>query len=143
MEKPVINSFSGAYRFLSNFYPSKVEWEGVEYPTVEHAFQAAKTRDPRERQTVKYCKTPGDAKRAGRKVTMQQGWDCIRLDVMLKLLAQKFDKDKNPELHQMLKDTGDAVLIEGNTWGDTFWGKVDGVGQNWLGKLLMFVRDSI
>ena len=37
----------------------------------------------------------------------------------------------------------DVDLIEGNTWGDTFWGQVDGKGENKLGKLLMKIRDEL
>jgi len=38
-----INTFRGKYRFLSNFYYAEVNYEGIRYPTVEHAYQAAKT----------------------------------------------------------------------------------------------------
>ncbi len=41
-----INSFTGEHGFLSNFHPSLMEWEGISYPTAEHAFQAAKSRIP-------------------------------------------------------------------------------------------------
>lgn len=41
----MINHFSGKYRVLSNFYPSKIVYEGRVYPTVENAYQAAKTMD--------------------------------------------------------------------------------------------------
>lgn len=39
--------------------------------------------------------------------------------------------------------TRDRMLIEGNDWGDTFWGMVDGEGENNLGKILMRVREEI
>ncbi len=55
-------------------------------------------------------------------------------------LREKF----SPEmiLSEMLEATGDAELIEGNHWGDTFWGVCNGVGQNNLGKLLMAIRSE-
>ena len=31
-------------------------------------------------------------------------------------------------------------LVEGNYWGDTFWGICNGEGTNWLGILLMAER---
>ena len=59
---------------------------------------------------------------------------------MAALIAQKFDKG---ELALALKYTGDAELIEGNNWGDTFWGVCNGVGENHLGKLLMARRAQL
>jgi predicted NAD-dependent protein-ADP-ribosyltransferase YbiA (DUF1768 family) len=64
-----IASFSGDYSFLSNFHPSPVLMDGQQYPTVEHAFQAAKTTSVAERQVIQMIRSPGQAKRQGRKVT--------------------------------------------------------------------------
>ena len=50
---------------------------------------------------------------------------------------------QNPELGNKLLETGNQELVEGNTWGDIFWGVCNGKGQNWLGKILMMVRDEI
>jgi ribA/ribD-fused uncharacterized protein len=135
----VIDSFSGGNRFLSNFYPSNVVLDEYIYFTVEHAFQAAKTTDSVERMRIRNADTPGKAKRLGRKVTLRPGWDDMRVDVMRGLLGQKFSREP---LRSMLRETAPAVLIEGNTWGDRFWG-VDGSGLNWLGILLMEIRDEV
>lgn len=136
----VIDSFRGEYRFLSNFFPCAIVFEGDLYPSLEHAFQAAKTIDPNERKIVRTAVRPGDAKRAGRKVTKRSDWDEARVSVMRELLFQKFN---NPQLRQRLLKTGTAELIEGNDWGDIFWGVCRGRGENWLGKLLMEVRGAI
>ena len=138
--EPAIERFSGRARFLSNFYPSIIEFEGQRYPTVEHAFQAAKTSDPKLRKRIREAGTPGTAKALGRKVPLRQDWERVKLDVMLGFLRKKFG-------HSMLRDlllgTGTAKLVEGNTWNDTFWGVVDGRGRNHLGRLLMQVRDEL
>jgi len=133
----VIDSFRGEYRFLSNFYLHPIVFEGDLYPSLEHAFQAAKSLDPAERKLVRLCVKPGDAKRTGRKITRRSDWDDIRVSVMRELLFQKFNAGP---LRQRLLGTGDAQLIEGNDWGDVFWGVCRGRGENWLGKLLMEVR---
>ncbi len=138
-EHPVIDSFDGEWSFLSNFHPSEVHFDGDLYPTVEHAFQAAKTTDPTERAAIRAATTPGRAKRAGRRVALRPGWDDMRIDVMAGLLREKFS---DPTLAAALDATGDAELIEGNTWGDTFWGVCRGVGTNHLGRLLMQIRDE-
>lgn len=135
-----IEAFSGEYRWLSNFYPSDVVLDGLIYPSVEHAFQAAKTEDARDRRVVQKAPTPGAAKKLGRKVTLRSDWENAKQGVMLDLLRQKFGQG---ELHDLLLGTDDAQLVEGNWWGDRYWGVVDGMGSNHLGRLLMQVREEL
>lgn len=135
-----IDRFSGEYRFLSNFYPCDIIYEGEVYASVEHAYQAAKTKDPFERKVIQRQETPGRAKREGQHVTLAKGWDSAKVLVMEDLLRQKFNY---PSLREKLYNTKGHDLIEGNDWGDTFWGEVDGVGQNHLGKLLMKIREKL
>jgi hypothetical protein len=141
---PPITHFHGDHFFLSNFYPIALTVEGDVYPTLEHAYQALKTFDPAERQTVREAGSPSKAKRLGRRVTLRADWEKIKFDLMRDLLRQKF---AHPDLRQLLLDTGAAELIEGNTWGDRVWGCTvsagQWIGQNHLGKLLMEVRDEI
>lgn len=135
-----ITSFRGKYRFLSNFYPSPVTLDGIEFPTVEHAYQAAKTHDLEERRRIAAMKTPSEAKHAG-KGRGGKNWPTHSLGYMRCLLWRKF---QHPELAKQLLDTGDARIVEGNTWNDTFWGECPlGTGENHLGKMLMQVRDSL
>jgi ribA/ribD-fused uncharacterized protein len=137
----MINSFRGEYSFLSNFSPASVHLDEVEYPTVEHAYQAAKTLDIKERNSIRLAPSPGTAKKLGRHVTLRQGWGRICVQVMEDLLRQKFTYHK--ELRNKLIATGDISLEEGSYWGDRFWGTVDGVGENHLGKLLMKIREEV
>lgn len=139
MPKRIIGKFDGTYRFLSNFYPSIIEYEGILYPTVEHAYQAAKTLDIGEREKIAQLPRPKDAKQAGRHLDLRPGWDKQKVSIMRHLLKLKFRKF---HLGTQLARTGDAILIEGNWWGDTFWGECKGVGENNLGKLLMEIRDA-
>jgi hypothetical protein len=138
-----INSFKDEFRFLSNFFPSPVVYGDTKFPAVEHAFQAAKTLNQADRCAIMAAKTPGEAKRLGRYVTLRPAWDDIKLNVMRDLVWSKFTE--YPELRAKLLATEDAELVEGNTWQDEFWG-VDlrtGKGENHLGKLLMETRDKI
>lgn len=141
-----ITSFDGVFRFLSNFYHCRVKFDGVEYPSTEHAYQAAKTKDPAQRERIRLQTTCGKAKMLGKKVAMRPDWEAIKVDVMRNLLAQKFLPGS--ELAAKLLATDDAELIEGNTWGDTTWGCIknasgEWVGQNLLGKLLMEQRQGL
>lgn len=136
-----ITSFHGEFRWLSNFWPALVELDGMEFPSVEHAYQAAKTNDieTRERFQSMMLKS-GEAKRMGRRVNIRADWEQVKLSVMLELLRGKF---KCADLRAKLLSTGNAELVEGNNWNDTFWGVCNGRGQNHLGKLLMQVRNEI
>lgn len=133
-----ITSFSGEYRFLSNFYPCEIPLDGIVYPSVEHAYQAAKFPTP-SRAFFVHC-TAGYAKRLGREAILPPTWYRDKMIVMWRCLVQKFS---HPHLRQSLLATNDRPLVEGNHWHDTFWGVCHGVGQNQLGLMLMAVRADI
>jgi ribA/ribD-fused uncharacterized protein len=137
-----INEFRGEYRFLSNFYPCALSYKGEDWPTVEHAYQAAKTIDPIVQQYIKQSASPGQAKQRGRsaKWNLTPNWDKKKLDIMTDLVTRKFTQ--NVELMRLLLGTQGHELIEGNKWGDTYWGVCNGEGENHLGKILMNIRDN-
>ena len=139
-----IKGFFGAYRRLSNMYLVRVYYEGDVYPSVENAYQAAKF-PKEERAYFKTC-SPYDAKRASIGKPMmysKEEWDNIRkVPIMKMLLEQKFNCKMNGEFHTFLSGTKGKYLEETNWWDDTFWGcTLDGVGENYLGKLIMEIRD--
>ena len=135
-----IDKFKDEYRFLSNFYPCPFIKEGILYKTAEHYYQANKAAHYEDIMLIVKAPTPGDAKRLGRSIETKSDWDNIKLDVMKKALEMKFI---DTELSYRLLKTGDAILEEGNNWGDTFWGVCNGVGENHLGKLLMELREVL
>ena len=133
-----ISSFRGEYDFLSNMYPSPIIVKGIRLTCAESLFQMMKTKDPDER--ARFANISGiEARRLGRSIKLRPDWLEIRVDVMKWVIHQKF---RNPVLRQKLLDTGDNLLIEGNAWGDTFWGYC-WKGQNMLGKILMAEREQI
>jgi len=136
-----IDSFQGDYRFLSNFYPCEVKFEGIVYPSAEHSYQSAKTLDMNQRRRIATIATPAEAKLAGRALRYRPDWEQAKYGVMLQCVRYKFTH--HPELARMLRETGDAHLEEGNTWNDQIWGVYQGKGTNWLGKILMQVRAEI
>lgn len=136
----MIDSFKNEYRFLSNFHSVEIEQEGVVYPSSEHAYMAMKTTDENLRKEISKLKTPREAKKFGRKIILRDNWDDLKISYMEEILKKKFS---NPELKEKLKATGNQELVEGNTWGDVFWGVCNGIGQNNLGKILMKIRDEI
>lgn len=135
----MIKSFTGKYKFLSNFYPHQMRWRGLSYPSIEHAFQASKVLSNKERQKFTMG-TPGHAKKLGQQVKLREDWEEVKVGVMKALLHIKFAKSP---LRGELLATEHEVLVEDNDWGDTFWGTCNGEGKNVLGKLLMEVRSEI
>ncbi len=136
----MIISFRDEYFFLSNFYPVEIKLDGIVYPNAEAAFQAQKTLDVEERRKFSMLKNPVQAKRLGRKVKLRDDWEEVKLYIMSEIVSQKFLQ--HPHLIEMLLQTGDEELVEGNKWGDRFWGVCKGKGKNHLGKILMKIRDA-
>jgi ribA/ribD-fused uncharacterized protein len=134
----IIDSFHGEHYFLSNFYEAPVVYMGLMFKNNEAAFQAAKCFS---RASEFQNLPPNAAKRLGRQVQLVHNWEEIKNTVMYTVCKDKFTR--NPELASKLLATGDAKLIEGNTWNDRCWGVCNGVGENRLGKILMQIREEL
>ena len=139
----MIDFFDGEYAFLSNFYNASCIFEGKLYPTVEHAFQAAKSLDHAERDWIAAAGSPGLAKRLGRRINLRPDWEKVKFNVMEECLRSKF---ADSVLKQKLLATGDEELVEGNYWHDNTYGNCSCekckniVGRNMLGNILMKLR---
>jgi len=145
----LINKFSGKYSFLSNFYESPVEYNGIKYLSNEAAFQHAKIKDMDKQEQIQAIKSlrgglrekivnlvnadvdnplaelfslvdPSTAKRLGRSLPMRDTWEVEKYIVMEEIVRNKFTQ--NESLGKKLLKTGDAVLVEGNYWHDNTWG---------------------
>ena len=144
--KEIINRFDGDYYYLSNFYlcENGITFDGITYTNSEAAFQAQKTLNISERE-FKFTKIgPSNAKMRGRRIKLRSDWEQVKDDLMYQIVKAKFIQ--NPDIAIQLCSTGDAELIEGNTWHDNYWGDctcrqcqlID--GYNMLGQILMRVR---
>lgn len=151
----MINDFRGKYRWLSNFWSCFIIVQGEAYPSVENAYQALKMENISDREKFKYIKA-SEAKQLGKILPMRDDWEQYfydsrwcnkgekiqhKISLMHYLVQQKFEQ--NEFLKKLLLETNDEHLEEGNWWGDTFWGTVNGEGENWLGKILMKVRADL
>lgn len=126
--------------FLSNFFPVVINYEGLTFYSVEAAFQACKTLNMNARKLFTGIGAK-DAKVRGRLLPLRPDWEKVKDKIMYELCYQKFSE--NEVLKNKLLETGDAILIEGNRYHDTYWGMVDGVGENKLGKILMRIREEL
>ena len=152
----MITTFNGKYSFLSNFYPCKIEYQGITYPSVEHYYVAMKCNNDQMidgkyytagdfRELVSKITTAGKAKQLGKVMRVRSDWEEKRLGFMEWALREKF---KHEDLKEMLLSTGDLEIIEGNWWHDNFYGqctceKCANKGKNNLGKLLMQIRSEL
>ena len=144
----MITEFRGDYSFLSNFHPCWITYEGIEYPTSEHAYQASKTLRVMDRAMIARCTTPGRAKRAGGRLVLRDDWHDtnVRLRIMKDILTLKFN---DLDLATKLIDTGNVGIVEGNRWHDNYWGRCtcpeckDIRSLNHLGTLLMGIRREL
>ncbi|BAY35346.1 hypothetical protein NIES2107_72580 (plasmid) [Nostoc carneum NIES-2107] len=138
--------------WFSNFelLAEPITVDGIKYWSVENFFQAQKTTNPEEQKYIASL-NPAQAKLAGKKISLRCGWEDIKIAVMLKGLVIKFHSSGTWYRELML--THGESLVEWNSWGDLFWGAPavaikDGkaiptgdTGENYLGRLLMFVRN--
>lgn len=138
---PPIDLFDGKYEWLSNFHTVSFTWDGVVWPCSENAYQAAKSDDPACRELMaRHDTRPGHAKKMSKTFSRRADWDAMKIAVMTNIVEAKF---RTPYLRAALLETGDREIIEGNWWGDVFWGACNGKGRNELGKILMALRASI
>lgn len=135
----MINSFKGEYRWLSNFAEVTIVYNGITFSTTEAAFQAEKASNPKIRQIFSII-GPGLAKSLGQEIRLRTYWEMDKDRVMYEVNKLKFTQE--PYKSKLLT-TGDQELVEGNNWGDMYWGVCNGFGENRLGKILMKIREEL
>lgn len=137
----IIKKFSGEYRFLSNFYPCDITYNGISYNSTENAYQAQKTDDILIQKFIATV-TPAKSKSIGSELSLSDDWDTRKIKVMYDINKLKYNI---PELKELLLSTGNMLIIEGNFWNDRTWGVClkTNKGENILGELLMQIRTEI
>jgi N-glycosidase YbiA len=129
--------------YLSNFAVTPIQLKGKRWQTVEHYFQGQKFAGTEHEEEIRYAKSALLAARMGRsrKRPLRRDWDRARIEVMREAVRAKFAQ--HGELAEQLLATGDARLIE-HTHRDHFWADGGcGAGQNWLGRILMEIREEL
>jgi len=140
----VIGPFKNDFEYLSNFYEADLVYNGTEFATSEHAFQAMKALDEEELyDEIASSTDPKEAKKLGKKADLPEDWHDDRKYIMLEIVTAKFAQ--NRDLREKLIGTEDELLVELNWWNDTYWGadSTSGEGKNMLGRILMEVRSSL
>jgi ribA/ribD-fused uncharacterized protein len=135
--------YETSYFALSNFSAHSIRYEGVLYPTVEHAYHAQKFTDQAIVDEIMAAGSPLEAYSVAQryKAARKQDWDEIKVSVLYELVREKVRQ--HSEVREALLATADEEIVEVNP-NDDFWGNgKDGNGQNQMGKILMKIREEL
>ncbi|MBI4937625.1 MAG: NADAR family protein, partial [Nitrosomonadales bacterium] len=122
-------------------------FEGIEYPTSEHAYQAGKARKESVREWLMAAPSPSLLAMAAHGLyvwDVAPNWSKDKFDRMKRVLHAKFTQHE--DLKELLLSTGNARLVEKATVDNSvnrLWGEVNGIGKNMLGQLLMELREEL
>lgn len=138
----MITEFQGEFRWLSNFAPCSIILDGIKYPSVEHAYMSAKSKENSWKLFCANTSSPGKVKKQSRSIKLIDGWDNLKVHIMKECLEQKYNQEP---YRTKLLNTGEDYIQEGNRWNDKFWGVClkTNEGENTLGKLIMEIRRHI
>lgn len=155
------NAKTERFAFLSSMYMCSitvkvVEPDGdrlLEFSSAEAAFHYFKTTATPFREKILSCGIPSKARYYGSaeaQCPMRKDWTTtpkgsdheLRFQVMRAIQWAKFTQ--NVVLAQRLIETGDVPLKENAPWEkETYWGTIDGKGDNNHGKILMQIRQRL
>jgi ribA/ribD-fused uncharacterized protein len=135
--------YESSHFVFSNFSPHSIEFDGILFPTAEHAFHAAKFDDPTIKSEIQHSRSPLEAYTLGKKYKDKRrgNWDDIKLDTLYQIMVEKVAQ--HTEVKDALLATGNEEIVEDNP-NDDYWGNgADGKGQNQTGKILMRIREEL
>ena len=155
--------FKGEKKFLSNMYIAPIIFnfdintptgtiygDNKTYLSSEHLYQALKSESLAWHSIIRSLIKPEQTKTLAKKslktlladniVTflIREDWHDIKLSIMEKIVKEKFSQ--NPTLLIKLKAIK-GHIEERNCWGDKYWGTVNGIGENHLGKILITIKN--
>ncbi|SJZ44355.1 hypothetical protein SAMN02745119_00634 [Trichlorobacter thiogenes] len=135
------------YGVFSNLYKRTIIFEGREYLTSEHAYQAGKARKEEVKEWILSAPSPALVAMAAHGLyswDIVSDWSAIKFDRMRQVLRVKFTQHE--DLRELLLSTGESRLVEAGKTDNPvnrLWGEVNGKGKNMLGVLLMELREEL
>lgn len=142
MERKKIDNFGYPYKFLSNYYETRIKYDGFIYQSAEAAFHAQKTLDLDNK--IEFTKlSPPESKFKAKNMEIREDWEFVKDSIMYSVVYNKFKQRK--DIKDRLLETKDSILIAGNTYNDKYWGvsQNDKKGYNKLGLILEKVREDL
>ncbi len=151
-EMVLIRAVNEPYGALGNMSAHSVLHKGVTYRTSEALFQVLRfDGHPAIQKQLAACKSPMGVKMIAKKNRrlLENPDSDVDLEIMRQCLRLKWEQHE--EIKKLLQSTGRKMIVEdcsARPRGDSFyWGmaEINGqwVGQNWLGKLWMKLRETI
>jgi ribA/ribD-fused uncharacterized protein len=132
------------YGVFSNFLRSHpITLKDKVWPSSEHYYQAQKFAGTEYEEAVRLLKTPREAADMGRRkdLPLRKDWDEVKNKIMVEAVYAKFTQ--YPHLKDILLKSGKDIIIE-HTENDNYWADGgDGSGENWLGVILMALREEL
>ena len=116
----------GPYKCLGNSYSATILVEGITYPSVEHAFQAAKVSDRATKFQISKASL-AEVRNLLEDIWIRPNWNDVKYATLHQLVKLKFESNK--ELAKVLLGTG-TKLLGGKTEAE-------------LGSILMKVRSEL
>ena len=150
-EMVLIQDETSMYGWLGTMSPHPVEYKGQRYPNADSLFQMLRfDGHPEIQAELMAAQSPMGVKLIARKHRRLLPEQAGQSDLMKMRLCLKLKVEQNPELQDQLLATGDKLIVDDCTArqkGEAFyWGmaNIHGqlVGQNWLGRLWMELRDQ-
>lgn len=132
--------YENSYFALNNFSAHTIKYNGIFYPTAEHAFHGAKFDDEKIKEEIRNTTSPLEAFELGKKYKLlrKTNWNEIKVNILYEILKEKVKQHE--EVKKVLLSTNEEEIVEDNP-NDDFWGNgKDGSGQNQTGKILMKIR---
>ena len=142
---------------LSNMYmpDQPINYQGTEYKSVEHAYQALKAKSMAQdqlAQKITMAKHAGAAKAISKQLPQDdEQWAQKRIHIMEELLQTRAENDEH--FCQALLETGDNIIVypvKDEIWGTSLPQRLTNCtiphywpGKNILGALLMDLRSAL
>lgn len=143
-------AFQSQHAYLSNFFPCKIKYNGIQYNSAEHAYQHTRATFLGFHSNAESARRAGkaeEAKRACSNLPSSKEWDACKQKTMKDIVCAKFAQ--NLDLQGKLLSTGDRPLLEATY--DSYWGcgfpltakklrEGNWHGKNYLGIILAECR---
>lgn len=114
-------AFQSEHAWPNNFFPTKIELQGMVFPSAENAYQysrAIRLKKSGLATMIIRPKSGKAAKQLGSQIESNDAWDKAKIDIMRAIITEKFMQ--NPYLCDKLVGTGQTNLIGATL--DRFWG---------------------
>ena len=105
--KPI--QFTGYYQCFENSFPVSISVGGIAYPSVEHAFQAAKVSDAFLKHNISKIESLSEVTELLKDVPVRPNWEEVKYATLEQLMNLKFEASR--KCKDVLVSTGARRLV--------------------------------